>query len=258
MAEYDKVIPPGQTGKIIATVDTKKYRGKLEKTINVVSNDPDNEKVMLHLYCSILGVKILPATHAYFNAHLGESQTKELTVATLGQGPIDVHAIASKPNIMVHLVKLNEPKPANLSDYWNQYKLLITIPENFPEGRFSESLTLATNCQYDKAIKIFVAGSVMPTVVVSPNVILLNDANHFQRAIKITKKFGAVLQISQVISDPPRLKADLIETKKGKQYSIKVAWSDIKSKGSFNGQIKIRTNDKQKPFINVPVNVTIK
>jgi len=258
VADYDKVIPAGQTGKIIATVDTKKYRGKLDKTITVVTNDPDNKKLTLHLYCSIIGVKILPATHAYFNAHLGESQTKELTVATLGEGPIDVHAIASKPNIQIQLEKLNEPKPANVSDYWKQYKLLITIPENFPEGRFSESVTLATNCQYDRTIRIAVAGSVIPTVVVTPGVIRLNAANHFQRIIKITKKFGTGLRISQVISDPPQVKTDLVETKKGKQYTVKVVWSDTKSKGNFNGQVKIRTNDKQKPFISVPVHVTIK
>jgi len=258
VADYDRVIPPGQTGKIIATVDTKKYRGKLDKTIVVVSNDPDNEKITLHLYCSIIGVKILPATHAYFNAHLGASQTKELTIATLGEGPIDVHAIASKSNIRAQLEKLNEQKPANVSEYWNQYKLLITIPENFPEGRFSESVSLATNCQYDRVVKIPVAGSVIPTVVVSPGVIRLNSANHFQRIIRITKKFGTGLRVSQVISDPAQLKTALMETKKGKQYTIKVAWSDTKSKGNFNGQIKIRTNDKQKPFVSVPVHVTIK
>ncbi|NIA31221.1 MAG: hypothetical protein GWP06_15095 [Actinobacteria bacterium] len=258
MADYDKVIPAGQTGKIIVTVDTKRFRGKLDKTITVVSNDPDNKRLTLHLYCSIVGVKILPATHAYFNVHLGESQTKELTVATIGEGPVTVHAIASKPNILVRLEKLNEKKPANVSDYWKQYKILITIPENFPEGRFAESVTLATSCQYDKIIKIPVAGSVIPTVTVSPGTILLNVTNNFQRTIKITKKFGTGLRILQVISDPPQLKADLIEKKKGKQYTINVTWSDTKSKGSFNGQIKIRTNDKQKPFISVPVHVTIK
>jgi len=261
VAEYDKVIPPGQTGKITATLDTKKYRGKLDKSIVVVSNDPDNEKVTIHLHCSVLGVKILPANRAYFNAHFGESQTKELTVATIGEGPITAYAIASKPNIIVKLLKLNEPKPTSPNEYWKQYKLLITIPDNFPEGRFAESVTLATNSSYTDPIKIPIAGSVTPSVIVSPMVIRMYYNGHGKlphRSIRITKKAGNNFTVSRVLTNPPKLKAVLEETKKGKQFIVHLSWTDIQTKGQFNGSVVIHTNDKIKPVITVPVHVSIK
>lgn len=262
MAEYDKVIPPGQTGKILATMHTKNYRGKQTKSIVVVSNDPNNSKISLNLQCSILGIKILPMARAYFNARLGTSQTKEFTIATIGEGPISVYVKPSKPYILAELVKLSEvEKPVANSEYWKQYKLLITIPENFPEGRFAESVTLVTDSQYHPSIKIPVAGVVNPSVVVSPSSLRMrnnDDGTYPSDTLKVTKNNGDGLKISRVITEPTNLKAELIETKKGKQYSIKLTWTDVESKGQFHGGVIIYTNDKQKSVISVPVFVSIK
>lgn len=261
MAEYDKVIPPGQTGKIRAKIDTKKESGKLEKTIVVVSNDPGNEKTVLHLFGSVLGVKILPQNRAYYSTYAGKSQTKELTVATLGDGPITVNAVASKPNIVVRMEPTNEPKPEGDNEYWNQYKLFITIPENFPEGRFSESVTLATNSEYTPLVKIDIAGSVTPALTVSPTVVRLNytgDGKPPQRIIRITRNIGQNFKVTRVITDPPQLTAKLEEKRKGEQFLVNLTWTDLQTKGEFNGKVTIHTNDSRKPVIQVPVHVTIK
>lgn len=262
MADYDKVIPPGQTGKITATLSTKNYRGTINKSIVVVSNDPVNPRVKLYLKCSILGVKILPMSRAYFNARLGASQTKEFTIATLGEDPLTVYARSSNPDIKVKLEKVvNETKPSGDSEYWNQYKLFITIPHNFPEGRFAGSITLVTDSKYDPSIKISVSGMVQPDVVVSPgSVRMLTNANGEipSQVVRVTKKLGDGFKISGVIAEPPALKASFTETKKGRQYSIKLDWLDLKSKGGHRGKVVLHTNDEQKPVITIPVYVNVK
>lgn len=261
MAEYDQVIPPGQAGKISATLNTKKYRGRLNKSIMVSTNDPSQEKVTLYMRCSVLGVKVLPVARAYFYKTSGESQTKELEMATIGEGPITIYARPSNPNIVVRLEKLvNTAKPLNKSEYWKQYKLYITIPENFPEGRFAETVTLVTDSEYHSTIKIPVTGQVTPTVVVSPTSVRMRTAqggNFPEKNIKVTKKRGNGFKISKVITDPKTLKSQLSETRKGKQYSITLTWTDVTFKGQYNGRIIIHTNDKLKSVISVPVHVTI-
>ena len=261
MADYDKVIPPGQSGKILATLNTKKYRGRLNKSIVVSTNDPSQEKVTLYMRCSVLGVKILPVARAYFYKMLGESQTKELEIATIGEGPITIYTRPSNPNIVVKLEKLvNAPKPVNESEYWKQYKLSITIPENFPEGRFSENVTLVTDSEYHSTIKISAEGEVTPTVVVSPSSVRMRTAqggNFAEKSIKVTRKSGNGFKISNVITDPKTLKSQLSETQEGKQYSLALTWTDVTSKGQYNGRIIIHTNDKLKSIISVPVHVTI-
>lgn len=258
MAEYDKVIPPGQTGKITAKMNTKKYRGKQTKSVTVISNDPKNPKLSLSMKCTIMGVKVLPVARAYFNAQEGKSSTQELTIATIGEGPITAYVIPSKPDIIANLERLSEKAPADKSEYWNQYKLYITIPENAPQGRFAESVTLATDSQYDPSIKITVAGVVNPSVVVTPSSVRMRsrgDNSVAQKTITVTKKIGSGLKIEKIITDPPQLQFELKEIKKGKQYKISLTWQNDDKKGQFNGRVIIQTNDKIRPRIDVPVHV---
>ena len=41
VASFDKLIKPGQEGKIHSSVDTKSFSGPISKSVLVVSNDPD-------------------------------------------------------------------------------------------------------------------------------------------------------------------------------------------------------------------------
>ena len=192
MAEFDKVIPAGQSGKITASLDTKKYRGELEKTIVVISNDLKNPKATVTMQCRVLGIKILPVARAYFNAQSGSSTTEELTIATMGEGPLTIYTSSSNPNVLVKLEKLTDnARPESDTEYWQQYKLLVTIPENFPDGRFAGKVTLVTDSKYDPSVSIPVAGMVHPSVVVSLKKVRMpvdKDGNITSRIIRVTKK----------------------------------------------------------------------
>jgi len=263
VAEYDEVIPPGQTGKISATLSTKNYRGKMNKSIMVEFNDHLNSKVKLQFICDILGVKILPKSRVYFNVPQGVNTTKELTIATIGESPLTIYAKPSHPNFKYQLEKLtNKKRPLNDTAYWNQYKLSITIPENFPQGRFSGTIALITDSEYDPSIKIYVSGAVNPAVVVSPaSIRMITDRKTggiAPRFVKVTRKHGDGFKISKIITSLQHLKTTISETKEGKQYSIKLVWNNLNSKGSHRGNIVLHTNDKQKPVITIPVFVEVK
>ena len=49
MTRYDRVIPPGGTGKIILTIDSNRVRGEFEKRAVVWSNDPERRSIALYL-----------------------------------------------------------------------------------------------------------------------------------------------------------------------------------------------------------------
>ena len=46
---YDREIPPGGTGKVTARLDTTDLRGRVEKTIDIISNDPSGRALTLTL-----------------------------------------------------------------------------------------------------------------------------------------------------------------------------------------------------------------
>ncbi|MBN1348097.1 hypothetical protein JXJ21_01675 [candidate division KSB1 bacterium] len=262
MADFDKVIPPGQTGKITATLSTQKYRGILNKSIVVVSNDPKTPKLTLYFKCSILGVKVLPMSNVYFNTRVGVEQTKELTIATIGENRLTVYARSSSPNIKTRLEKTGgDQKPTSANEYWEQYKLFITIPDTYPEGRFSGSVTLITDSDFDPSIKLPVSGAVQPSLVVSPGTVrMLSDANGNlpPRFVKITRRFESGLELTKISAEPAQLKVSQEETRKGEQFTLKLIWTEPEKKGIYQGRVVVHTNDTRKPVIDIPVHINLK
>jgi len=174
VAEYDEVIPAGQSGKIIATISTKKYQGQLNKSVMVTTNDPQNPKVSLRVRCTIAGIKILPYHRVYMSVTEGVAQTKELKIATIAEDAITVEAISNDPNIQVKLEKLNSNKPADTRDYWEQYILYVTIPENATRKRISGAITLKSDSKYHPKLFINVNTSVINPLIVSPTMLQLS------------------------------------------------------------------------------------
>jgi len=68
VAKWDKVIKPGETGKVAAKLETKDFKGPLNKTITVVSNDPETPQTRLFLKATIKAVvDLLPDSNFRFN-----------------------------------------------------------------------------------------------------------------------------------------------------------------------------------------------
>src|SRR5262245_43128893 len=53
VAEFDKSIAPGQTGKIHAVVDTTTFNGPISKGVSVFSNDPDTPQLELTIRAKV-------------------------------------------------------------------------------------------------------------------------------------------------------------------------------------------------------------
>ena len=261
MAKFDKVIPPGQTGRIIAKLNTKSYKGKLSKSVTVISNDPERSTLKLMISCSVMGIKVYPFSRVYFNARVGESQTKELTIQTIGEGPLTMTVEASNPYFKIDLERLTDgPKPVNSADYWDQYKLHVTLPKGFPEGRISETLTLKSNSAYEPTVSIPVSGRIFPSINVNPrSVVMTPKAGSKAPAaiITVSQASGATLKVSKVMATPPELEARLRPAETRNLFYVDLGWSDSQKKGTHNGTVTIYTNDFFKPIINVPVKVVV-
>ena len=59
MASFDEVIPPGQVGKVTAKINTKEFRGPVDRSITLTSNDPDQPQVALWLHVEAAGSVLL-------------------------------------------------------------------------------------------------------------------------------------------------------------------------------------------------------
>ncbi len=73
MAEFDSVIPPGGTGKVVAKVRTRSLQGRRTKSVRVQTNDPAQSMLNLQLSINVVAaIAVLPQSQLRLTAYVGE------------------------------------------------------------------------------------------------------------------------------------------------------------------------------------------
>ena len=255
MAEYDSVIPPGQTGKIIAKLKTKSYRGKVRKSIRVVSNDPKEPSRFLSLNCVIRGIKMFPSSRLYFTVFEGQPQAREITLATVGEDEIKVKIDKGDFDGEISLVKLDQPKPDDNNEYWNQYKMTFTLPVDEKEGRFNGKIKLSTNSKYDPETELYYLVTVNSSININPQNLNFDD-NNIQHSVFVNNKFGDDLKILDVKVEPNVIAVEIEQLEPGLQYVLKCKKQNGSEDAPVKGKIQIKTNNHFHSKIVIPFTIT--
>jgi hypothetical protein len=97
VAEFDKEIAPGGTGRVKAVVDTTNFSyGEQGKSITVRTNDPVQPSVSLQLRVIVSAfVRVLPNDTVVFNAKHGVNEEKKVVLHAEDGTPFDVSSAAS-------------------------------------------------------------------------------------------------------------------------------------------------------------------
>src|SRR5258708_32960311 len=94
VANFDKLIAPGSSGKVEAAVNTAAFRGKIYKTINLTSNDPENPKSDLRLLANVKSImSVLPSETPLIGLKDTEPTTNELTVKIEDKEPVQISKV---------------------------------------------------------------------------------------------------------------------------------------------------------------------
>ena len=81
VADFDKEIKPGETGKVTAHVDTTAFAGPISKVVTVESNDPNTPSAQLTIHANVKPyVEAFPAGFLRYNVVQGDAQTQSVTI----------------------------------------------------------------------------------------------------------------------------------------------------------------------------------
>jgi hypothetical protein len=107
VASYDKAIPPGGVGKIVLTVKTEGYQGRVNKTALVKSDDPRHQSMSLSLSADIRTyIVVEPTRVALLQGLVGDDIRKVFTIRAGDGYPLEIRGVSSN------------------MDQWLDYKLL--------------------------------------------------------------------------------------------------------------------------------------
>lgn len=224
VAEFTKLIPPGQEGKVTLNVDSSKIKAGFTKTATIYSNDPSNPTTKIELKGSIKKyISVEPGEIIILDGLEGEELKKIVTFKAREGYPFKIEKIDSN---------LGEKIKTNLKTLIENsvYELEITKPASINEN-FIGVVTVTTNLEKRKTISIQVRGAVKSDVRVTPTMINFGNIdmskgeiseNVLKRIAILEKVKGEGLQIKGIKFNTNLPKSQVETLTEGKRYKITI------------------------------------
>ncbi|UCG52340.1 MAG: hypothetical protein JSW58_01960 [Candidatus Latescibacterota bacterium] len=255
MAQYDKVIPPGQEGTITLEIEGKKVHGTFNKKATVKTNDPKHPQLTIALAGKILSyVDIQPASRVYLSGMYGEQVSKELIV-TSNEKIKDFKILKLSSNlddkITYKVIPDSEP---------GKYKIKVWKNPKLPTLHTWGSLFIDTNSEHSPQKVVQVNVSTRGAIVCQPSQLNFGAFN-FARAEKDkdapTEKSLTVFkvkgdfQITNVEFTSSDFKAEVQPVEEGKKYKVVVSFVPEAKKKTYYDEMIINTDDPNEPSVRV-------
>jgi hypothetical protein len=151
----ESVVPPGQTGEIVASFDTAGLAGEVTRTTAVFSNDPSAPVVHLKLIASIdFDVAANPPSFYVGSVQPGEEVRVQGRLAVAAGNEI---ARIESPGSVVE-ARLVEPAAAGAPAAERRFR--VRIRDQAPAGAFTENVIVHTSSPRTPTLPIAVVGVV--------------------------------------------------------------------------------------------------
>lgn len=273
VADFDKVIKPGEQGKVTAHVDTTAFAGPISKTVTLETNDPSTPNSQLTIHAIVQPfVEAYPAGYVRFQMLQGDTDTQSVVLYSDEEEPFQITKI-EVPEGQTWLKATSEKietdadrAPGAGKPGQNQYKVNITAGgADAKVGPLNERVHIITNSKHQPDYFVTVTGVVRPTYRVEPTVMNFGEVAPTDAAAT-----RSVLLHSNDLKTPERFSVTKVETsipalttsyKAGVQkgdYEVTVQVAKDAKPGDIDGTVTIYTNDTVNPVVTLPVKGTIK
>ena len=258
IGKFDKVIKPGEEGKITLTIDTKAFSGPISKTAVVLTNDPAKAQYSLTLSAYVKPfVEVAPWGFFRIQGLVGEELTSELI---LGSDEADFKPSKVEvphPYLSAALAPASEKERLEGKGK-TQWKVTLKADKNSPAGIPSGEVKVTTGIAKQPELVIKVSGVINDSVGVLPSQVTFgtfDPKGGLTREIDVVNRNSknAAFKVTAAESGVPGV---VTEVKSSDSTKVKVVVSidpKVIKKGPFDGWITIRTNDAIKGEIKIPL-----
>ncbi len=255
MASFDKVIPPGQEGKITFEIDGEKVKsGQFNKTATVHTNDPKHPTLTIALAGKVIPyVEVQPSAQIYLSGMYGEAVSKELIVSSNDRTKnFKVTGLSSNIDDKITYAFAPEAEPG-------RFKVTVWKNPKLPTLNTWGSLYIETNSEHSPKKVIQVSVATRGSIVCQPSQInfgpvrfnaaggLLKPAMQSVDVFKVDGDF----EIKNVEFSATDYKAQVVTVDEGRRYKIKVNFEPGEKKSNYYDEMIINTSDPQEPALRI-------
>ena len=219
---YPKELAPGATGEFPFSVNSKKLRGKYEKSITITSNDPVNSTIRLKLRgeCKRY-VDVLPAAANFGRVYGSENQERVLKVTNNTEKPLELELdIPSDSKFDYKLVEV---------DAGMKYEIHVSLKASKTPGTLRTNAKLKTNVEAQKVIPIGATATIPKRLDVVPAQITLGAPRAGTRADKTTTRIVRInnygetpINVLEATINDPKIQVTINARKEGKNYDLRL------------------------------------
>lgn len=271
VADFDKVIKPGDSGKVTAHVDTTNFAGPIAKAVTIDTNDPSTPSAQLTIHAVVKPyVEAYPAGFVRFNLLQGDTDVQTVTLYSEESDPFEVVKVESPEKwIKVDTKKIDDttalvPNVGRAGQA--QYRINITAGgPDAKIGPIADKIHIVTNSKHTPDYWLSVSGVIRPPFRVEPSGVNFgevtpNDTAATRTVVLRSNNLRAPesFVVSKAESDVPGVTANVKPTNNKGEYEVTLQVAPSAKPGDVNGDVKIYTNDKLNPVVTVPVKGTIK
>jgi hypothetical protein len=262
VADYDKTVAPGKTGKVHAVVDTSTFNGPIAKGVTVFTNDPALPQIEL-----TLRVKVEP----YINVKPGYARYITVQGEPL-EGNI-VQTLWVPDGTPMEITKVDSPWPFMTVSYHEstaaermpdvkgkQWKVEMKLSNDAKVGPLADYVTIHTTHPKQKIVQIPISGFVRPVLAVTPPV---GDYGEIQLKEPLKKTLGVKnfatepIKLTSVDTSLKGVEAKIEPLQDGREYTIRVTLDPSLGKGPFHGKLTLHTDSAKVPQLDVEIMGTI-
>jgi hypothetical protein len=272
VADFDKIVKPGETGKVTAHVDTTAFAGPIAKTVTLETNDPSTPTAQLTLHAIVKPyVEAYPAGFVRFNMLQGDTDSQAVTLYSEEDEPFQIVKVESP----VDWIKVDYKKIDDASQIAQgvgkqgqvQYKFNISVGgPDAKIGPIAEKVKITTNSKHQAEYNVSVSGVIRPTYRVEPsNGVNFGEVapadNSAIRSVMLhsnNTKTPEVFTVMKAESSTPFVTTAIKPGANKGDYEVTLQIAKDAKPGDVDGTVKIFTSDKVNPIVTVPVKATVK
>lgn len=257
VAEYDKTIAPGQTGKVHTVLDTVTFNGPISKGVTVFTNDPANPQLELTIRAKVEPYISVKPGYARYITVQGESREGNIVQSIWAPdgSAFDVTGVDSPwPYLKVSYreAKTEERLPDAKGKQW---RVEMQLSNDAKVGPLSDYVTVHTTHAKQKIVQIPVSGFVRPMIAVTPPVADFGEIQlkePLRKALNIRNFASAPIKVTGInLTGAQGIETKLEPLEEGREYQVRIILNPTLAKGPFNGKLTITTDNQKVPQLEV-------
>ena len=248
-------LEPGESTDIEASFDPRGFRGKVHKSIQVISDDPSNGAATLSFEAEVVQ-DIMPSTHTVFFYDLPRTASRKTSVRLAsGNGqPVRVKETKSPGAPYLGAAARSEGNDAVLDITLDGHR----IPPRKPRG--VDSLAVITTSTQMPVITLTVQWEVKASVTATPERVAWAEAagKELRCPLVLKQVEGKDFRVLQAKSSSSLIKVEGAGKGAAPQQELQVFLSASARPGTYNENVTLSLDDPNQPELSVRVSALLR